>query len=167
MATIEPEGPRHSPDGQGPKPDATLVAPGAARLDCRILVADDFAASQRMFELVLTDAGASVTIVGNGREACDQILATMRGGRPNDGPSGFDIVLMDMRMPVMDGYEATRELRRAGFGGPIIAITANAMPGDREKCLQAGCTDYATKPIGIQKLIQIIVQHLEAESVIP
>ena len=167
MAAIEAKGAGHSPDEQGSKPNATHVAPGSARLDCRILVAEDVADHQRLFELVLTKAGANVTIVGNGRDACDQILATMSGSRHNDPPSRFDLVLMDMKMPVMDGYEATRELRRAGFGGPIIAITARAMPGDREACMQAGCTDYASKPISNWKLIQIIVQHLQSESVVP
>jgi CheY-like chemotaxis protein len=89
----------------------------------------------------LEQAGLDVTLVENGKLACDAALAAVRNGTP------FDMILMDMQMPEMDGYAATEFLRSQQYTGPIIAFTAHAMGGDREKCLACGCTDFAVKPI--------------------
>ena len=111
----------------------------------RILVVDDSIDNQRLLRMLLTKAGATVVLAENGRVACDLV-------GEGTGASRFDLILMDIQMPEMDGYEATRRLRQMGFRKPIIAVTAHAMTGDREKCLAAGCDDYLTKPVDKQTL---------------
>ena len=115
---------------------------------------------QRLISTVLRKAGAEVTVVENGQLASDAALQALAEQRP------FDVILMDMLMPVMDGYAATFFLRSNNYTGPIIALTANAMSGDREKCIQAGCTDYATKPIQRESLIRTIARYIPQSKLI-
>ena len=103
---------------------------------------------------MLKKAGAEVTVRENGQLTVDAALAASDAGQP------FDVVLMDMQMPVMDGYQATGLLRNQGYTGPIIALTAHAMASDRDKCIQAGCDDYASKPVDRMKLLETIQAQL-------
>ncbi len=115
--------------------------PHVSPLRGRILLAEDTPDTQRLVTTLLERQGMDVECVGDGRAAVEMALHAGRHGRP------FDIILMDMQMPVMDGYTATAELRQAGHGGPIIALTANAMADDRRKTIEAGCNECLTKPI--------------------
>ena len=100
-----------------------------------ILVTDDNEANQQLIGLRLSRAGAEVVTALNGKEALDRVREASRTDRP------FDAVIMDMQMPVLDGYEAVRQLRAGGFTDPIVAVTAYAMSEDREECLRLGCDD--------------------------
>jgi PAS domain S-box-containing protein len=126
----------------------------AEQLAARVLVVEDGIDNQRLVAAILRKAGAVVETADNGRIGMDKALAAARRGSP------FDVILMDMQMPEMDGYEATSQLRASGYRWPIIALTAHAIEGDRSKCLQAGCDDYATKPIDRNRLLQTIRAHL-------
>ena len=137
------------------KCNSKASVPKGARLDCRVLLAEDGLDNQRLISLILKKAGAEVTLAEDGRIAHDKALAAHEAGDP------FDVVLMDMQMPVMDGYMATKNLRLANYTGPIVALTANAMAGDEDKCRQSGCDGYATKPINAAELLSTIVDALE------
>ncbi len=122
----------------------------ASRLDCRVLLAEDGVDNQRLISHILRRAGAEVSLAENGKVALESALEAVAEG------AGFEVILMDMQMPVMSGYESVAELREAGYRGAIIALTAHAMDGDREKCIDAGCDDFASKPIDRAKLIGLI-----------
>ncbi|MEZ6134388.1 MAG: CHASE domain-containing protein [Pirellulaceae bacterium] len=120
---------------------------------CRVLFAEDGPDNQRLISFVLRKAGASVNVVENGQLAIEAVQAANGTDLP------YHVVLMDMQMPVLDGYSATKRLRELNYVGPIIALTAHAMDGDSIKCLEAGCDDYATKPIERKSLIEKVASH--------
>lgn len=121
----------------------------------RILLAEDNPVNQKLAVLILNKAGYQVEVASNGRKAVD--LFTRR-------PENFDLILMDIQMPEMDGLAATKELRSRGFNTvPIVAMTANAMKGDREICLKAGMNDYITKPVKREIIFEIIEKWLHRE----
>jgi CheY-like chemotaxis protein/HPt (histidine-containing phosphotransfer) domain-containing protein len=121
-----------------------------------VLLAEDEPSSQLLIATQLRHLGYTVTIAGNGRAAVDLAISAARAG------DGFDIVLMDMQMPEMDGYTAATELRARGYKGSIVALTANAMDGDRARCLDAGCDEYLTKPVNRPKLLHAIRESVTA-----
>ena len=123
---------------------------GGGRLRGRVLIAEDDEDNRQLIRTQLERAGASVEVAGDGAAATRQAMAADAEGRP------FAVVLMDMRMPEMDGYAATRALREAGYRRPIVALTAQAMTGDREKCLAAGCDDFLVKPIDGRQLLEAL-----------
>jgi len=127
----------------------------APALQGRILLAEDGPDNQRLISLVLRRAGAEVEVAPNGRVAMERALEEAGAGR------AFGLILMDMQMPEMDGYTATRRLRERGYAGAIVALTAHAMEGERQRCLQAGCDDFATKPIERATLLRTCAAWLE------
>jgi CheY-like chemotaxis protein len=110
-------------------------------LSGRILLAEDNDANRQLIGLRLSRAGAQVVSVRNGKEALERIHEEAQRGLP------INAVIMDMEMPVVDGYEAVRRLRSSGFTAPVLAVTAYAMNKDRDECLALGCDDHFSKPI--------------------
>jgi len=119
----------------------------------RILLAEDGPDNQKLISFLLSKAGHCVEVVDNGRAACEQAMMAWKSGSP------FDVILMDMQMPEMDGYTAAARLRADKYPNTIIALTAHAMTGDRARCLQSGCDDYATKPIDRKALLALLERH--------
>ena len=133
----------------------TAVRPTKGSLaGARVLIVDDSPDNREVLRFLLEEAGAICESAANGAVAVDLALSAQQGGSP------FDVLLMDMSMPVLDGYEATRRLLERGLTAPILALTAFAMPGDRERSLEAGCRDYLTKPIVPSQLLATIEAHL-------
>jgi len=117
-----------------------------------ILLVEDGETNRKLISLMLRRAGATVATAENGELGVTAARA-----------KAYDVILMDMQMPVLDGYSATRRLRDLGMNIPVIALTANAMTSDREKCLAAGCTDYLTKPINADALFTAVHRAIEPE----
>ncbi|MCH8342361.1 MAG: response regulator [Planctomycetes bacterium] len=140
--------------------EATKQSPLVSRTaGARILVAEDHPISQEVAVTLLAAAGYHCDVAANGRQVVEAVQRT-----------SYDLILMDCQMPEMDGFEATRTIRRAEKEGtiandkagriPIIALTANAVKGDRERCLEAGMDDYLTKPLDPDRFIEVITAHL-------
>jgi signal transduction histidine kinase/ActR/RegA family two-component response regulator len=142
-----------------------VVVQERPKLSGRILLVEDGPDNQRLIGLLLRRAGAEVTLAENGVVALEKIKQASLDGAfdvTQGSTAPFDVILMDMQMPLMDGYEVARELRRLGYEHPIIALTAYAMSADRQKCLDAGCDDYATKPISEESLLKTVAAHMPA-----
>jgi len=131
-------------------PERAVSASPATELSGRVLLVEDGPDNQRLISGILRRAGLAVEIASDGARGCEMALLTLAGGEP------YDVILMDMQMPVLDGYAAVQRLRAAGYRGAIVALTAHAMTGDRERCLALGCDDYATKPIVREELLRQI-----------
>ena len=152
---------------QGPQDHARLVTRHSLREEkrgagLRILLAEDNPVNQMLAVRLLEKRGYSIQVADNGQKALDLLEKA--------APGEFAVVLMDVQMPNMDGYEATAELRKreakAGRHTPIIALTAHAMKGDRERCLAAGMDDYVSKPIHAKELFAVI-ERLTANAPAP
>jgi CheY-like chemotaxis protein len=132
------------------------------KLKCHVLLVEDGRANTRFLAHVLRRAGARVKMAGHGQDAVDLVERTLcESSGQDERQEPFDIVLMDMDMPVMDGREATGRLREMGFDRPIIALTGLTENYARQECLDAGCDDYVAKPYDRNKLVKIIHEHLE------
>ena len=123
-----------------------------AEFSARILVVEDNLTNQRVIRLLLEKMGNTVVVAGDGAQAVELCRH-----------EPFDLILMDMQMPVMDGLEATRRLRQLAHPNarvPIVALTANALDEDRQRCLEAGMSGFLTKPIVRQTLVEMLRLHL-------
>ncbi len=127
----------------------------------RILVVDDSAENREVLCFLLQEAGASCATASDGAAGVEQALAAERARAP------FDAILMDMNMPVLDGFEATRSLLRAGTTSPVIALTALALAGDEERCREAGCVDYVSKPIVPSLFFETLARHVRGRRAAP
>lgn len=140
-----------------------LAASSQATLDgVRILLAEDGPDNVRLFSYYLRKAGASVTTASNGREAVRMLCASDDLAAPLVEPPPFDVLISDMQMPEMDGYEAAALLRSKGSTLPIVALTAHAMSTDADRCRQAGCDVYGSKPIDAPRLIALCREAMQA-----
>ena len=125
--------------------------------NARILMAEDNAINQRVGKLILQRAGFNIDLAADGSEAVE-------AHRSNP----YDVILMDCQMPVMDGFEACRNIRELGEPQPaIIAVTANALVGERDKCLSAGMDDYLSKPFQAEQLVGIVKKWIDKKLLAP
>ena len=139
---------------------ATLAAPAPAEASGarsgQVLLVEDGRDNQLLISRMLRKRGLDVSLAENGREACELIA--------RESADTFDLILLDMQMPVMDGYTAARVLRSDGVSVPIVAITAHAMQQDRQRCLDAGCDDYLSKPVDRTALDRVLDRFLAPTS---
>jgi CheY-like chemotaxis protein len=141
----------------GRRPVEPEAVPDEPKSRVRILLAEDNVTNQKVVQRMLEKRGYRVDTVGNGREALQSHALTP-----------YDLILMDVQMPEMDGFEATQGIRRheeaSGAHTPIIAMTAHAMKGDRELCLEAGMDDYVSKPVQPSLLVESMTRLLAAHA---
>lgn len=132
-----------------------------SQLDCRLLLVEDDHDHRPLLALMLRKAGANVTVAENGKLAIESVRAAHAAGKP------FDIIVMDLQMPVLDGVTATRELRSGGFTNPIIALTARNIANDRDQCAAAGCNGFLSKPVTRVDLVRLLATHLKSSRAAP
>lgn len=137
-------------------PDAGEGIPDVDLSGRRVLIVEDAPDTQDFLTLFLEEAGATVDLASNGIDGVKAGIGANQSGSP------YDLILMDMRIPGISGHAATRRLRDAGLGCPIVALTAHAMKNDEQACLDAGCAAYATKPIDLRSLFETIERLLPA-----
>jgi diguanylate cyclase (GGDEF)-like protein len=137
--------------------EADLICPASdmasnhVHLSGTVLLAEDGEDNQDLISTMLRSLGIEVEVVGNGRLACERAKE-----------KAFDLILMDMQMPELDGYSATQRLRAGGYKAPICAITAHAMSDDRARCLSAGCDDYLSKPLQSEHFLKVLTRYLKS-----
>jgi PAS domain S-box-containing protein len=156
--------PRGPSTGSAFVPNAAPAAPVAQQIPaalptaplpaCRVLLVEDGVDNQRLVAALLRKQGMTVAVAEHGALALELVEEATAAGEP------FDLILLDMQMPVLDGYETARELRKRGYAQPIVALTASGLVGDKQKCLDAGCSDYATKPVRRAELFETVRRAL-------
>ncbi|MDX2154672.1 MAG: response regulator [Bryobacteraceae bacterium] len=146
---VNPEAPPPAPPPVATEPPLVVHPFEGAR----VLLAEDNSVNRLLATRLLTGFGCCVDAAVNGKEA----VSLAEAGR-------YDLILMDCQMPELDGYEATTQLRRSGSTTPIVALTAHALAGDRERCLSAGMNDYLTKPLSVAALLSTLSRHLTASA---
>jgi signal transduction histidine kinase/CheY-like chemotaxis protein len=140
-------------DHAGTTPPVARERAEAPRLSGHVLLAEDSPDVQGLIGMYVRRTGAELTVVDNGKQAVERALQR-----------DYDLVLMDMQMPEMDGLAATRMLRRVGYARPIVALTANALREDRERCLDAGADDYLSKPVSLSRFYQVLAAFVPART---
>jgi signal transduction histidine kinase/CheY-like chemotaxis protein/HPt (histidine-containing phosphotransfer) domain-containing protein len=128
--------------------------PSSVSISGRVLLAEDGPDNQLLIKTILESRGLEVTIAATGRVAVDEAMRALRNGRP------YDVILMDIQMPELDGYSATSQLRAHNYPGVIIALTAHALGAEDQRCLAAGCDDYMSKPVERGQLLALVASHL-------
>lgn len=135
-----------------PEGEIIKIEPGS--LVGKVLLAEDTLDNQKLISMYVTRTGASVEVVNNGKHAVDKALS-----------GEFDLILMDMQMPIMGGVDATAKLRTMGYSKPIVALTANALREDQEKSLRAGLDEYLTKPVDLNRFNAVLKRYLKGSTV--
>ncbi|HWB11451.1 MAG TPA: response regulator [Pirellulales bacterium] len=128
---------------------------GSMLVGCNVLLCEDCPDIQYLVTVMLESAGASVTVAPDGKSGVKQILLAAGAGNP------FDVVLMDINMPVLDGLDATRLVRAEGYRRPIVAFTALTSPADRRRCLEAGCDEHLPKPAEKKRLVSTVARWVK------
>jgi len=123
----------------------------------RILLVDDSDPIQRMMHYQLIKEGFSVSVAADGRHGVAKVLRSIRAGHR------FDIIFMDLDMPRMDGYDAFQRIRKIGYQGPVVALTACTLPQDKAKCQEAGFNDFVEKPVNKPLLLSIIARLIQKD----